>query len=93
MNICTDCKEECHIVEIDEGLGEIEAHGIVKNHVCIVERSNCCEAPIREVPPGTFLHFAINIQNKIDKKHGFPQQKIPYVYDKVDFEVDLIRDK
>ena len=44
--ICSACGQNCEVVEVDEGLGVIEAYGAAINDVRVCHVSKCCDADI-----------------------------------------------
>jgi len=45
---CTDCGQECEVIEFDDGIGPYEYWGQIGNQVCMVEASDCCLAAVVE---------------------------------------------
>jgi len=48
---CVECLAECTIIELDDGLGWIEAWGHREYHKDIHLVSECCQADYTKVPP------------------------------------------
>lgn len=51
MAYCTECGQECTVIEVDFGIGAYEYWGATGYDSQICDVSDCCEADTQDTPP------------------------------------------